>query len=80
MGCSAGRSDRFFRMAECLIGKALSPVRKAQPRVASHAEVEADVSGAVALRNIKHEAFFPVLARCSEVTQIERQLAHHEMR
>src|ERR1700741_2902567 len=76
----AGRGDRFFLMAESLIGKALIPEDEAQQRVVSQAGVVAVTGGfgAVSLRNVRREAFLEMLARCREVTQGKARNAHHE--
>ena len=71
MGGGAGRGDRFFRMAECLVGEALIPEDERQEGVATHAGVEAITNGfgAVALGIVKREAFFQMPARRGEAAQ-----------
>ena len=66
---AAGGSNRFLRMAESPIGKALIPQDLGQHSMASRASVEpvTGALGAVALGIVQRQAFFEVPARPSEV-------------
>jgi hypothetical protein len=61
----AGCGDRFFRMAQRLVGMALIPKDDAQRNVARHAPVDAKASGcgAVAFGTAKRKCLFKVPAR-----------------
>ena len=81
-GCDsgAGRGDRFFRMAESLIGIAPIPEDDPQEGVASRAGVETDASGldAVALGIVKREAVFEVPVRGSQAAQMAMDDTDHD--
>src|SRR6516162_9575597 len=81
MGGGAGRGNRFFRMAQPVVGKALRPAHDRQEEVASHADViaEAGSLSAIALGIVQRETYFKVPARHSEITQMGRELAYPEM-
>jgi hypothetical protein len=65
----AGRSDRLFRMAERVIGEALSPKDEAQQSVATRPGVGGIERsfGAVALGIVQREAFLEMPAGGSNV-------------